>query len=84
MTGCRLNVHCPLTEVINGTVCTVVGTWPTVATCPLGSDDIVDRPCIAALDTVDMVAGLLIVGANDEARTGVDTVFTVLFAVNKF
>lgn len=36
MIGCRLNIHCPLTEVISGTVCTVVGTCPTVGTdtCP--------------------------------------------------
>lgn len=32
MIGCKLNVHCPLTDVMNGTVCTVVGTCPTVGT----------------------------------------------------
>jgi hypothetical protein len=31
MIGCKLNVHCPFTEVINGTVCTV-GTCPTADT----------------------------------------------------
>ena len=69
MIGCKLNVHCPFTEVMNGTVWTVVGTCPTVGT---------HRGFVMVFVTRVEVA--IVLGSDVTGTVGV-TVLTIVLAV---
>lgn len=73
--GCKLNVHCPFTDVINGTVCTLVGTCPTVGT-------------HIVFVVFDATVGVVIVFERDDVRapgiSGVVIVLTMLLELLVF